>query len=581
MSLVGNTRRLSDLFFTIDRDLNVTKGNRSFLIFLQKTEFTGVNLDSILYEYSARNLRFFLKNFSDSDSVNPRPFVCKIKLSEDFVTCILTITKVDDNTFDISVEELNYSRQILDDALLESREYAALLQNFDAYYFIYEDKTFYVKNTKDLNTVFKGTPDDFKAFFPSLFKLNLSSGDCEKQLDSMIEEIQDFKGGKYFNFLRTDKKRLCVHVIKTSTRKKSIMVGSVNFSNKTQLEENTYAESHDGLTGLYNKVAITEMAIHKINKEKTPCTLIIIDVDNFKECNDTYGHAFGDKVLVFVSNCIKESVGTKGIAGRIGGDEFLVLIDSTDEADIRNVTRNIRVGIQWNMTSFEPNTVVTCSMGAARFPSNAKNYSSLFKLADKCLYIAKYRGRNCYVIYKPELHDQMIVENRKNMQNVLSGQTYSESAEKEFEILEALKKNQTAESLRQILTMLLEYLKLSKITIYDSKFNLSFIAGKDEFDFRAKALKDRKYFKYFNKFGFFHMDNTNVLSSVNQEHYEIYRDNEIATTLEAFCCDEHGNKKGLICYDIYRPARTFPQEKITFMLVVAKILGQFFDLENS
>lgn len=580
LSGVINTRRLSDLSFSIDQDLNVKSGNRSFLIFLQKTEVSGINLDSILYEYDAKNLRFFLQTYKNIETVEPWIFTAKLRINEKLISCIFTIKKNKD-LFDVAIEEISYSRKILDSALLESREYSALLQNFDAYYFIYEDEKFYIKNTKDLNTVFCGNEEEFYKTFISLFKLNTEVGDCKGQLKSMLENIKKFESGKYYDFLRTDKKRISVHILKTSTRSKSIIVGSINSGTRNIPSENFYAESHDGLTGLYNKVAITELAQRKINQEKVPCTLLIIDIDKFKECNDTYGHMFGDKVLAFAASCIKEAIGSKGIAGRIGGDEFLVLLDSTEEDDVRNVARNIRIGIQWNITSLEPTSLVTCSMGIARYPLNGKTYAGLFKLADKCLYIAKDRGRNCYVIYRPELHEKMFVEDRKKSNKILSGQLYNEDAEKEYKILKAIRDRKSEDDIKPILKMLIDYLAISKITIYNSELKYACSAGKDKEDFRKDALHKSDYFEFFNKFGYLHLDNTNVLASVEQRKYSIYRDNNIATTLEVLCFDENKNRKGLVCYDVYRPATTFPKEKIVFMLVITKMIGRYFVLKGS
>lgn len=580
MNGVINTRRLSDLSFSIDHDLNVKSGNRSFLIFLQKTEVSGINLDSILYEYDAKNLRFFLQTYRNIQTSEPWVFTAKIKVNGKLISCVFSIKK-NKELFDVSVEELSYSRQLLDKALLESREYSALLQNFDAYYFIFEDGIFYIKNTKDLNTVFSGNAEEFYQAFISLFKLNAEVGDCRGQLTSMLENIKKFESGKYYDFLRTDKKRISVHILKTSTRSKSIVVGSISSNTRSTPSENFYAESHDGLTGLYNKVAITELAQKKINQEKAPCTIFIIDIDKFKDCNDTYGHAFGDKVLAFAARCIKEAIGPKGIAGRIGGDEFLVLLDSIEEDDIRNIARNVRIGIQWNITSIEPTSLVTCSMGIARYPLNGKTYTGLFKLADKCLYIAKDRGRNCYVIYRSELHEQMFVEGRRRTNKILSGQLYSESSEKEYKILEMIRDSKNEDDIKPILELLVDYLSISKITIYNSALKYACSAGKDKGDFRKDALQNADYFEFFNKFGYLHLDNTNVLASVEQRKYSIYRDNNIATTLEVLCFDENGNRKGLVCYDVYRPATTFPKEKIIFMLVITKMLGRFFILRGT
>lgn len=388
----------------------------------------------------------------------------------------------------------------------------------------------------------------------------------------MIENVKSFIAGKYYNFFLTDGKMLSVHTLKTGTRKKSVIVGSINFGKKSSPLTNLYAEEHDGLTGLYNKKAITELAVKKINEKQEPCSMIIIDVDKFKGCNDNFGHIFGDRVLVAVASCINDAIKGVGIAGRIGGDEFLMILDKTEEDDIRNILRNIRAGIQWSITAVEPETVVTCSMGCARFPLNEKNYETLFKLADKCLYIAKNKGRNCYIIYKPELHDKIILENERNENKISSGQFYHDAAEAELSILRTLR-NKKGDFIKDALEQLAGYIQVSKISVYDSNLKPLYIVGKDSNEYRSDFLKDKNYFLIFNKFGYLHMDNTNVLISIDEKRCSLYMNNDIASTIEVLCKDENGKIKSLVCFDIYRPAQTFQKDKITFALTLSKLIS--------
>ncbi|MBQ0050891.1 MAG: GGDEF domain-containing protein [Treponema sp.] len=568
-----NQRRLSDISFKIDKDLNVVDGNRNFLRLLHKTEFENINLSCILSETDSFNFKTFLSNYKGDESETSN-FIVRIRPNENLLTCIFTVKSVNQEIFEIILEELSYSRELLDKALLESREYTALLQNFDAYYFIFNGSKFILKNTKDLNTIFSGTTEEFKVYFETTFKLNLRHNDSGAQYRSMFEDLEKMEANKYYNFLLSEKKPLTVHTLKTQTRSSALIVGSINQGKKSDPSTNLYSEKKDGLTGLYNKKAITELAVQKINEEKMPCSLIIIDVDKFKECNDTYGHIFGDRVLVAVSSCIKDAINGIGIAGRIGGDEFMIILDRTEEADIRNVTRNIRTGIQWSITSVDPESVVTCSMGIARFPSNAKDYDGLFKMADKCLYIAKERGRNCYIIYKPEIHDKVLAENEYKENKISSGKFYFDSSNAELNILSILSE-QKGDFVKTALDELLKYLNISKITVYDSNFKPFYILGADQNEYRKSVIDGGEYFKFFNEFDFLHLDNTNVLDSINSQRYDMYNTNGIASTIEVNCKDENGNTKALVCYDLYRPARTFAKEKITFAIVVAKMIAKY------
>lgn len=567
-----NQRRISDISFIIDKDLKIKDGNRSFLSLMHKTDF-DFNLSYILEDSDSKNLKFYLKNFDDNK--NQHNFIATIRPQDNYISCIFTISR-EAEYFKIVIEELSYSRSLLDKALLESREFSALLQNFDTYYFVYDGKRIVLKNTKDLTVLASGSLEAFQEFFPKTFKIVLEHDDTSSQLKAMVSDLQNFESNKYYSFLQTNKKLLTVHTLKTSTRNASLIVGSVQTSNKKDVITNLYNGQKDGLTGLYNKKAITEIAIKKINEEKSPCSLMIIDVDKFKECNDTYGHLFGDRVLVSVANCIQDAIKGAGAAGRIGGDEFLVVLDRTEENDIRNITRNMRTGIQWNITNVEPGSVVTCSIGIARFPLNAKDYNGIFELADKCLYIAKYRGRNCYILYKPEIHDKIIIEKNQMDERVSTGKFFMESANSELSFLNRAEQidNKNPESVKSLLEDVIKYMNISKISIYDTKNKPMYIAGVDDLDIRSKHLNE-KYFSKFNELGMAHFDNTNVLGSTDGKRYDMYRLNEIGSTIELLCNDDSGKYKCFICFDLYKPACTFKNEKVIFAISFAKTLAKY------
>ena len=565
-------RRLSDISFVIDKDLNVKSGNRSFLRLIHKTDF-NINLSYILEDSDIKNFKFFLSNFDER--FPKRNFLASIKPFENYISCIFTISKQGE-FFNVIIEELSYSRQLLDKALMESRELTALMQNFDSYYFLFDGNKYTLKNTKDLNTIFEGSQENFKKYITNTFKINVHNEDSLAQLSAMFENIENFSAGKYYTFPQIDKKIFTVHTLKTSTRHNSLIVASINLHKENEPVMNTYSESRDGLTGLYNKKAITELAIKKINEEKSPCSLIILDADKFKECNDSYGHIFGDRVLVSIANCINDAIKGRGIAGRIGGDEFLILLDVTDEDDIHQIARNIRTGIQWSITNVDPESVVTCSMGIAKFPVNAQNYEDLFELADKSLYIAKYRGRNTYILYSPELHDKILIENKQIDDRVTSGKFFFDCVNLELEILNKIQKldGSKKEAVYEVLNLMISYLQISKITIYDKDFKLLYLAGVDEVNSREDYVKrTSNYFKLFNEYSFLHLDNTNVLNSIDGDRYDLYRFTNISSTIEVLVKDKNcGNL--LICYDLYKPARTFKKDKITFALLIARKLSE-------
>ncbi len=174
----------------------------------------------------------------------------------------------------------------------------------------------------------------------------------------------------------------------------------------------------DYLTGLYNKKSITDYAKSWCQENKNATiNLCIIDIDNFKQINDNFGHSYGDKVLREVASIILEVLGKDGRAGRIGGDELMMVIENVDEkTDLRFYLKGIRERVEELHRDERGFPLVTVSMGVATFPSQVDNYDNLFDLADRMLYRAKNRGKNRYVIYNPDIHGK-IVDGELNVVN--------------------------------------------------------------------------------------------------------------------------------------------------------------------
>ena len=160
----------------------------------------------------------------------------------------------------------------------------------------------------------------------------------------------------------------------------------------------------DDLTKVYTREVIREY-IDKLIGENKSFSLCILDLDNFKYINDGYGHQFGDRVLISVANNIKKLLGDRGVVGRFGGDEFLIVLDNiTDYDEVWDIWHTL-LGSTSNLDDDELNNLnMTVTMGASRFPKDSTNINGLFELADKALYRGKMKGRNCFIIYLPEKH---------------------------------------------------------------------------------------------------------------------------------------------------------------------------------
>jgi diguanylate cyclase (GGDEF)-like protein len=160
----------------------------------------------------------------------------------------------------------------------------------------------------------------------------------------------------------------------------------------------------DSLTGLYNRNIFLEMAENEFQRAmrfKHLTTIMMLDIDEFKEVNDTYGHIVGDQVLRNVALCCRRQIREIDLLGRYGGDEFIFMLAETDTLEGKNIAERIRQQIA--ETSFETEhgpLSITVSLGVATLSEDCPDLTTLINCADDALYLAKKAGKNQVEIRK-------------------------------------------------------------------------------------------------------------------------------------------------------------------------------------
>ncbi|WP_375748142.1 diguanylate cyclase [Vibrio sp. HN007] len=174
---------------------------------------------------------------------------------------------------------------------------------------------------------------------------------------------------------------------------------SRNITDSHELKEHLKQLSeHDDLTELLNRRAFSDQA-----KQCFACrqrlgvytSLLLIDIDHFKSVNDQFGHPYGDEVIKTVANILREEARDTDSVGRLGGEEFGVLLSHTDMDDARQVADRIRKKIESHRLSFfGEKTQVTVSIGVSQIQSRDTDQTDVFHRADAALYASKQNGRN-------------------------------------------------------------------------------------------------------------------------------------------------------------------------------------------
>ncbi len=168
------------------------------------------------------------------------------------------------------------------------------------------------------------------------------------------------------------------------------------------IEETT----HDGLTSLFNRPYFNEIFEQHLSLAKrysTDLCVLFLDVDNFKDINDTYGHIAGDETLQAIAKLIQGEKRDSDIASRYGGEEFVLLMPHTDNLNGYVLAERIRQKIKKETFTAHGKTFsITISGGLASYPHSAKDSRSLLSQADAALYLAKGAGKDNIALYKDE-----------------------------------------------------------------------------------------------------------------------------------------------------------------------------------
>ncbi|MFM1988562.1 MAG: hypothetical protein RJA99_1519 [Pseudomonadota bacterium] len=167
-----------------------------------------------------------------------------------------------------------------------------------------------------------------------------------------------------------------------------------------------HASLHDALTGLPNRVYLTHQLEEALKHERAAAVLYV-DLDRYKLINDTLGHSVGDQVLIEVARRFRESIRPGDVAGRIGGDEFiLLLLDLEDRTEIERIARKVLAAIEKPFVLMNRAYFLSASIGVAVSPEDGRDAHLLIKCADSAMYRVKSEGRNDVRFFAGDLSDE-------------------------------------------------------------------------------------------------------------------------------------------------------------------------------
>jgi diguanylate cyclase (GGDEF)-like protein/PAS domain S-box-containing protein len=265
------------------------------------------------------------------------------------------------------------------------------------------------KNKRLLDII--GCPSEEEFINTNLFENNvLKNRGFTDKLKECIEEDKKITYEMGYRSLWGKSCWLRIHLKPHKDYGKIIGVNMVidDITNKKQTEEILKEKAfQDPLTRTYNRNAIDEVLLNRLKKadnNNLKSCLAILDIDDFKEINDNYGHLIGDKILEYMSARIKDELREKDLLIRTGGDEFLIYLH--DIKNEKNATYFIKrifekcsstYVVEDEHSSKNYNLKVSCSIGTSFFPKDGKSVEKLFSAADLSLYEIKNMGKNGYI----------------------------------------------------------------------------------------------------------------------------------------------------------------------------------------
>ena len=191
------------------------------------------------------------------------------------------------------------------------------------------------------------------------------------------------------------------YVTKPYKKKELLAKIKTHLKIKNLIEDLEYIATHDTMTGVFNRRQFFKLSMKRFENYKNTLFAVMIDIDKFKNINDTYGHHIGDLVIKKFADIVKDYIEDDTIFGRLGGEEFALICNFIDESKVQKRIDIIRKAIERSFVKFENQDVkFTISLGMAKANKTHKTIDDVLKEADEYLYEAKGSGRNKVIFRK-------------------------------------------------------------------------------------------------------------------------------------------------------------------------------------
>lgn len=357
------------------------------------------------------------------------------------------------------------------------------------------------------------------------------------------------------------------------TKKVSGIISVINSRQKTKDVNLALEANKDSPSGLLNKRTVTNFAISMLeSKPAYSINLVIVDIDNFTDINASYGHLFGDEVIYTVANIVKQQIGTRGIAGRISGGGFLIVLEDTrDEEDLRGILRAIRTNTELAFNDRFENFRLTCSMGISTYPVDSTDFDELFMQADKALYIAQQKGQNRYVIYDINKHGPV----EKDIENKIAYLSSQKGATDKLTFASNLAESLVFGHIPDI-SVLLEQIRsefsLDDICVFAGNDMRLILSCGNASSRNAAYLLDGSYTEHFSGDGIFAIDNVNELEGREDNAFRQLTEENIGGAVQYLMTDD-SMIKGMVSFCYIGRFKKWSVSDLNYLAILGRVIS--------
>lgn len=523
-----------------------------------------------------------------------RPCVLQDRIIDGIILVFYDITsrKSIENMIEKEKEKYRLIAELMDSALWEYDIAEKSLKQYRKLKGKYQDELLTIKDFR--NTALSSGwiyPEDFPVF--EAYCDSMDRGD--ELINYDLRALSD--NGEYI-WLRYQGAAL-----KTSEGNAGIIMGrTINIDREYKDHEKLVQKTErDALTGLYNRASTKEKAEQCFNR----CNLespdeinsfMIIDIDDFKQANDQWGHLFGDVLLETFSKLVENLFDSTDIVGRIGGDEFVVIQKNVLNQDqIINTAKALCELARRQMNLTRSNTEITISVGVASYPKDGRDYETLYQKADIALYAAKSLGKDRYAIYDSSMDaERHTGEENKNFiaaDLFEKNSPYIEKRLLNFAFDIGNEAPDLSYAIRHILQEIGKFYDLSRITIFENSKRSSEYAILYDWansgmipirDYPSKQTKPilKIYDEKNHKNGVFYF---NDLNSIRLPEIVMQFFKNVGTKALVQCAIFDGSKYfGILTFEDCIVARKWTRTELDTLFTLTKLIGRYLiQLKNS